>query len=381
MRLIHTSDIHLDASFAAAGLPVRFGARRRQSLRDVLQAIVRRAGAWPADALLIAGDLFEHDRVSLDTLAFLRAEFKSIPHVPIFIGPGNHDPYMPDSPYATTVWPDNVTIFTRAEWTAHALDNLPLTIHGFAFDGPDISSNPFGKLEIPRDHRVHVAVAHGSESSYIPPEKTAYAPFQAAGATPDGLAYLALGHYHGMRKITGGFGTQVYYSGAPEGHSFGETGVHYYLEIDIDETGARVTPVPSSRAVYTTASIDCSGFASIQELVNAIRALPREAGMASIARVTVTGACDDSYRAELGSVYDAVAGDFEYLNLVDATEPVEDLAALAKENTSLGAFVGILNSELRDCDPARSAMLLRARAIGIAAYRGRSLTLPSTDTR
>lgn len=380
MRLIHTSDIHLDASFAAAGLPVRFGARRRQSLRDVTQAVVRRAGAWPADALLIAGDLFEHDRVSLDTLAFLRGEFKSIPHVPIFIGPGNHDPYMPDSPYATAPWPENVTIFTSPEWTAHALEKLPLTIHGFAFDGPDISSNPFGRLVAPRDGRIHVAVAHGSESSYVPSEKTAYAPFRAADAAPEGLAYLALGHYHGMRRITGNFATQMYYSGAPEGHNFGETGVHHYLEVDIDASGARVTPVPSSRAVYAAHVIDCSGFSSAQELVNAIRALPREADAAQIARITIVGACDDTCRAELNAAYDAVAGDYEYLRLVDATEPVEDLASLAQENTSLGAFVGILNNELRDgAGSPRQRMLQRARAIGISAYRGRPLTVPGSE--
>jgi DNA repair exonuclease SbcCD nuclease subunit len=380
MRLIHTSDIHLDASFAAAGLPVRFGARRRQSLRDVTQAIVRRAGAWPADALLIAGDLFEHDRVSLDTLAFLRAEFKSIPHVPIFIGPGNHDPYMPDSPYATTAWPENVTIFSSAEWSAHELENLPLTVHGFAFDGPDISSNPFGKLTIPRDGRIHVAVAHGSENSFVPSEKTAYAPFRAEDAAPEGLAYLALGHYHGMRKITGDFATHMYYSGAPEGHSFGETGLHHYLEVDVDETGVRVTPVPSSRAIYAAHVIDCSGFSSAQDLVTAIRAIPREADAAHIMRVTLVGMCDDMYRAEFRAAYDAVAPDFEYLRLIDATEPVEDLAALAKENTSLGAFVGILNTELRDCgDSPRQRMLARARAIGISAYRGRSLAVPGSE--
>ena len=37
----------------------QFGNRRRQSLRDVFSAILRRAKEWPADAVLIAGDLFE----------------------------------------------------------------------------------------------------------------------------------------------------------------------------------------------------------------------------------------------------------------------------------------------------------------------------------
>ncbi|MBI5095723.1 MAG: DNA repair exonuclease [Candidatus Hydrogenedentes bacterium] len=378
--MIHTADIHLDASYAAAGLPVRFGARRRQGLRDVFQQIVRRAGEWPADALLIVGDLFEHDRVSLDTLAFLRGEFASISHVPVFIAPGNHDPYMPDSPYATMAWPDNVVIFSSPKWTPHALDNAPLTVHGFAFDGPDISVNPFGALAVPQDGRLHVAVAHGSENSFIPSGKTAYAPFRAEDAAPDGLAYLALGHYHGLRQLTGDFTTLIYYSGAPEGHSFGETGIHYYLEADIDERTALVTPVASSRAVYAAHSIDCAAFASAQDLVNAVRALPRDGGLPQVTRITLTGACEDSLRNEFNAAYDAVAAEYEFLDLVDATVPREDIEALARENTSLGAFVDALTNELRDtADARRREMLERARAIGIAAYRGQALAVRGAE--
>ena len=64
IRLIHTADIHLDACFANANMPPNFGNRRRQSLRDVFSGILERARASAADAVLIAGDLFEHDRVT-----------------------------------------------------------------------------------------------------------------------------------------------------------------------------------------------------------------------------------------------------------------------------------------------------------------------------
>ena len=198
---MHTADVHLDRCYSSARFPAAFANRRRQALRDAFLRIVARAGEWPADALLIAGDLFEHDRVSRDTAALLRRAFESVPHVPVFIAPGNHDPYLPDSPYAVQRWPGNVFIFPRPTWTAHALDRLPLTVHGFGFDGPDVSTNPFGSLTIPGDDRVHVAGAHGSEMGSLPAGKGAYAPFDAETATPDGLRYLALGHFHGAKLI------------------------------------------------------------------------------------------------------------------------------------------------------------------------------------
>ena len=380
MRLIHTSDIHLDASYAAGGMPVGFGNRRRQSLRDVFHAIVARAGAWPADALLIAGDLFEADRVTPDTVAFLKAEFQAIRSIPVFIAPGNHDPYLPASPYALESWPDNVVIFDRPTWASHELAGFELTVHGFAFDGPDVSSNPFGHLQLAHDDRVHVAIAHGSEMSCLPPEKGSYAPFSAAAIASERLTYLALGHYHAMKRIEAPFGTHMYYSGAPEGHSFREPDVHCFLEIEIDHRGLHVTPAASCSSVYSLHLVDCSGFSSSQQVVDAIRALPRSDEFRQIARITLEGTSEEAWRGEIPAIYDAVASSFEFLDLVDELEPVEDYETLAREETSLGTFVRRMNEEIEAAVDTRARrMLQRARETGVAAYRGRQLAVRGMD--
>src|SRR5688500_18645584 len=111
MKLIHTVALHLDCSFAAVGMRPGHGNRRRQGLREVFSAILRRAHEWPADAVLISGDLFEQERVTRDTLSFLREAFESIRPIPVFIAPGNQDPYTASSPYAVEPWPANVYLF------------------------------------------------------------------------------------------------------------------------------------------------------------------------------------------------------------------------------------------------------------------------------
>jgi exonuclease SbcD len=362
----------LDACYAGAGLPAGFGNRRRQGLRDVLHAILERAATWPADAVLIAGDLFDLDRLNRDTVAFLRREFGALQPVPIFIAPGNHDPYTPDSPYAIENWPGNVHIFSSPQWTAFELEDKPLTVHGFAFDGPDISNNPFGHLEVPRDGRIHVAVAHGSERSHQPPGIENYAPFDGAQAAIDGLAYLALGHFHAMTPV----GTRICYSGAPEGHGFDEPGVHGFLEVEISEEGARVAAVPSCTVVYSTHTIDCSDFTTAQQAVEAIRALPVDALRAQVARVTLTGTCAQSIQAGLGAIRDAVAPMFEHLELIDTTRPAEDYELLARENTTLGAFVRLMSESIRNAGSEEERRLReRAREVGLAAYRGHDLAI------
>ncbi len=373
MKILHTSDVLLDGCYAGLGMPVALGTRCRQSLREVFRSIIRRARDWPADALLIAGNLFRLDRVSKETVAFLQSEFASIEDVPVVIAPGNQDPWVPSSPYVAADWPENVVIFSAPAWTTHLVEGSSLAVHGFAFDGPAISSNPFGSLAIDDDGRTHVAVAHGAEESCVA-DGLKCARFQASDTAVDGLAYLALGHSHEMRPVESGPATVMYYSGAPEGHGFHEAGPHHYLEVKTSSGGVSVTPAASSRIVYAGHSVDCSGLAHPGQVTEQIRALAAQIETPQIARVTLTGNALPEWRTELKRIYEETSLAFEFLDLVDATESDEDYETLASEDTSLGAFMARLGEGIRDTpDETNRRMLVRARELGLAAYRGHDL--------
>lgn len=379
MKLIHTGDIHLDTCYTQVGLPVRFGNRRRQSLRDVFAAIMRRAAEWPADAVLIAGDLFELDYVTRDTLAFLRAQFEALRPIPIFIAPGNHDPALPGSPYVCDAWPDNVCIFKEPQWRSHPLLDGRLIVHGFGFDAYEPVQNPWGQLTLEPNGAVHVALGHGSERGHQPPDAKTYCPFDAAAAAVPGLAYVALGHFHAPIELAG-YGAAIHYCGAPEGHDFGELGPRYYLEVEINDNATRVEPVRSSRVLFTRHALDCSQYQSAHDLTEALRAIAAACDLPQIARVTLSGACPAALTSELQSVHDAVASSFEHLDLVDETEPEEDFEQMAQLPTTLGLFVRQINQEIADApDDARRAVLRRARQVGIAAYQGQKLTIAGAD--
>ncbi|MBI2422140.1 MAG: DNA repair exonuclease [Candidatus Hydrogenedentes bacterium] len=378
MKLIHTADIHLDASYAGATAPVGYGKRRRRRLREVFADILTRGLEWPADAILIPGDLFDHDRVSRDTVAFLSEQFIRVAPLPVFIAPGNHDPYQADSPYATERWPKNVHVFSEAAWRSVELAGLPLTVHGFAFDGPDISDNPFPELKVPRDGRIHVALGHGSERAHQPEHAQSYAAFSAAEVVQPGLHYLALGHFHAFTPITGNFTTAVCYSGAPEGHSFNELGARHYLEIEIPapgEAGAtRIAPVSLSKSVFCAQTHDCGLYSYTGELVNAILEPLRGEKADVVLRVTLTGICPPQIAEELDAVREAVANEVDAFFLIDTSQPAEEFEAVAEEPTSLGLFVRRINQEILDAPtPEQRALLVRARELGVAAYRGGNL--------
>jgi DNA repair exonuclease SbcCD nuclease subunit len=109
VKLLHFSDLHLDAPFASSESPL--ARKRRQRLRDVLRRITALAVDVGAEALLCGGDLYEHDRCSADTGEFLRESFAQVAPMSVYLAPGNHDWLGPTSLYRTTRWTPNVFIF------------------------------------------------------------------------------------------------------------------------------------------------------------------------------------------------------------------------------------------------------------------------------
>ena len=378
MKILHTSDVHLDRCFTGAGTSPGLGASRRQSLRAAFGRVIARAKEWPADVLLIAGDLFELDRVSVETVTFLREQFASIPDTQVFIAAGNSDPCVPESPYLTETWPSNVHIFSKPAWETVALPDDAGFVHGFGFDLPFVSANPFGQLTIPEKRRdaIHIAVGYGSERGSASGSVDDVAPFDAKDATPAGLDYLALGHRHEHCVITGDFETTVCYSGAPEGMRFSESGQHYFVEAEISDGTVSFTAVPCSRVVYVDETVACDGCASTQEVIEAIRSSVKAQDGRVVGRYTLTGSCDATIQSEIGLIYDATALEFEYLELVDQTTPSEDFEELAREDTSLGLYVRALNDQIAETnDRARRAMLERSRELGVAAFRNRNVEI------
>ena len=124
IRLIHTSDTHLGDDWnpdAAA-----------RALSAVVDGVHRLAG----DALLIAGDVFDHARISDAVLEFFVAEMARAA-VPAVILPGNHDLYDAASlyhrrPFAAA--PDNLHLITATRGALLSLPALTLDIWGRAMD-------------------------------------------------------------------------------------------------------------------------------------------------------------------------------------------------------------------------------------------------------
>lgn len=361
MKLVLFADLHLDSAFAWAGAAGSAGRRRREALRRTLLRICDLARSERADALLVAGDLYETDRVTADTGDFLRGAFASLQPVRVFVAPGNHDWYGPASLWARVAWTPNVHVFTAPQLEPIALGdgvslwgaahcqpaNTPGFLAGFARVGPG----------------VHLALFHGSERASFAHQgagKLLHAPFDADEIERAGFAHAFLGHYHRPKDAP-----RFCYPGNPDPLAFGEDGARGVVIASVGADGSVAT---ERRAVGETevhdVLVDASGCGNRHDVRECVRAAI--AGRRGIARVRVVG--DTPTDLELAPAdLDDVLADFDACALRIALRPAHDLAGIARELTVRGEFVRAVQAAPLDAERRR-----RVLQTGLRALEGRS---------
>ncbi len=375
MKLIHTADIGLDRCFADQALPPHVGQESRAYLRSIVQIILDRAQAWSADGVLIAGNLFDVNRVERDTVSFLREAFAAIAPIPIFISPGSSDPCVLASPYLTELWPENVHIFSKPTVTSMQLG--PLTVFGFGHNGPDVALQPFDNFERAESVGPHLVLASARATYLDDPENAAPTTIALESLAHPELAYVALGGHPTVQSVGDSQGVAAWYPGTPAAMHYSATGPHHYLEITIPGAEAlRVDTIPVSMGRFFRMTVDCTDLSSGQALIDVIRPHLIAEEDRQCAQIILEGALLPEIYDEMTSVRDVLAENVGYLDLVDHCFVAENFEVLAKLETSLGAFVARITREIDDApDATRRAALCRSRDLALCAYRGQHLPI------
>ncbi len=241
MRLIHTSDWHVGKVFPFAGDGVM--ALLQKARLDAIAAIGKLAMAEHAPTILVAGDIYDRQSPDAKTLAEPLEVMRRFPTVTWHLIPGNHDPDLPNGLWhrvQSIGLPDNVRCHREA--SAFSLDDrtwlLPAPLRQkHSLSDPtawmDEATTPEGCRRI--------GLAHGSIADFGSSSKTPnlIMPDRAKRA---GLAYLALGDWHGTKAI----GKQTWYSGTPEPDGFDQSDSGQALLVDLEARSPNVTPFPTA---------------------------------------------------------------------------------------------------------------------------------------
>jgi DNA repair exonuclease SbcCD nuclease subunit len=375
IRFIHTSDIHLDTSFAGSRFPSRLGDRKREAIRSTFRRIIEDAKREAVDFVLIAGDLFEHDRITPDTVQFLKQQFESLGGIRVFISPGNHDPYLRGSPYHDEAWPANVHIFRNEEFRVVELPDLGARVVGFGFNRTQLEEHHFARLDRLADDAVNIVVSHGSDLGRVPEGKAKHGPLTIEEVAGKNIQYCALGHYHQQRPVANPIDdTVVWYAGIPEGRGWDETGSRAYLFCEIENGQARVQGIECNQYPLQVLTIECEGFSTREQIIAAVL---QQRGVIfndrTILRIRLTGSLDPRLDLSTSEMEERLAGEVLHLQWEDQTQPALDFQVLAEEKTLCGWFVRALNERIANSAAEERETLERARQYGVQALLGREI--------
>lgn len=242
MRFVHTADVHLDTSFAGRSEAVR--RRLREASREAFRSAVDLAIREDVHAFLVAGDLFDSERLSFSTERFLLEQARRLGDhgITLVYATGNHDPGSPDAGPRPLPWPPNVRVAadgTPQRITIPGRDGAPVghvtaVGHATAQEREDLSRRlprpPHGELPEVALLHTQVHASPGSEGHH------AYAPSELTYLTRAGYDYWALGHVHVRQTLSQD--PPVVYPGNPQGRTHADTGPRGAVLVDLSDRSA-----------------------------------------------------------------------------------------------------------------------------------------------
>jgi DNA repair exonuclease SbcCD nuclease subunit len=210
LRLIHTSDVHLESDTFGSGPR---GEMFRDSVRRAFAGVIDVANANSADLLLIVGDLFDSNRITADALDFAMNQIGRA-RMPVVMIPGNHDAHDERSVYAAlspASLPRNLHLILDPEGVSLEFPGLEARVWGRALVEHSPEYRPLSGLPEPVPHAWNIGLAHGF---FTEAETTRSSPITPAEIAASGYDYIALGHIHVVGDVSQGR-TRAFYCGTP----------------------------------------------------------------------------------------------------------------------------------------------------------------------
>lgn len=365
LKVLHTGDLHLDTAFAS--LDERQAQIRKNEMRAAFTSMMTYARMYGMDVILMAGDIFDNQYVTRETVRLMVQEFEKF-EGHICIAPGNHDYAGTDSVWRRTVFPDNVHVFREPKLDSVSFPELNLTVWGYGFSDKNLYDNLLRGRSVTDPAQINLLVCHCDLLT-----DSSSGPLKEADLRAFGADYAALGHWHNPPKA----GERWAYCGCLEPRNFTETGPKGACVVEIDKDGSqsvvRMKRVRFSKRRYETGSLDVSGCVTMEE----VRTLAehwiaeKKYGEDVLLQLRFTGTTAEGLVINpdlLGN-----QGLF-CLKTEDETVPSLNLQALAADSGIRGAFYRSLEPALTSKDSVERETAMRALRYGLAAIAGENIT-------
>lgn len=348
VTFIHSGDIHLGAPFRGLrALSPVWAKRLARAIPEAYERVIQACLDNHVDFLLLAGDMFDTDKPSYAHLRhFIRGlERLSNAGIPVYMIPGNHDPYANWRDVLSSLPPGVEMLSSDApEFRLHrAADGSPLALiaaRGFSNQASSEDSIAEGMTRAAAvracgDAPFAIGMLHSG--LWMDPYK---APVSEAALLAADMDYWALGHIH-LRYATPPENPRIAFCGCVQGRDIKETGARGCYKVTLERgMPNRLEFIPTAQVEWEQLCVDVSTCAGVDDILAACVRAMFDANAKSgceemVARVTIGGVTPlydvlrspdtmEELRAELNESYPAFFCDA----LVNATVPPLDKNAL-----------------------------------------------------
>ena len=347
-RFLHTADWQIGRQYSQ--FPPDDGVPLAEARLEAVGTIARLATEHAVDAVLVAGDVFDAQAVSERTIRRLFAQLAGFAG-PWLMIPGNHDAALAESVWTCArrigAVPPNVHLalepgvldFAALGFVALAAPLTQRHTYNDLTEWFDTATTPPGLLRI--------GLAHGCVQGQLAEDIDSPNPIGADRARQSRLDYLALGDWHGCRRMD----ERTWYSGTPEPDRFRDNDPGHVLLVEIDAPGALpvVTRVATGRYCWRTLEAPLSVASDVEQLAATLAA----ARPSDVLSLQVAGEVDlpglVRLREAIGLAEAGVRHLQQDLSALRLVPTAEDIAGLDADG-----YLGELIAELRDAQSQRT---------------------------
>ncbi len=249
LKFFHIGDVHLDTKFHSRNNKLRN--KLRDGIRESFSKGVDICIEEKVNALLIAGDLFDNDRLSFKTEQFLIKEFNRLrdKNIRVFYATGNHDPGAVGYRANSIKWPSNVTVFKKDMvediYIRDLNNNKICRIISCGHNTNREHRNLIEKFPIKKEDIVHIGLVHTmiTNASGVK-NHDRYLPCTKEDLESKMYDYWALGHIHNRQKVSENH--EIHYPGNIQGRNPKETDKKGGILVTLDNQRVETHFIPLS---------------------------------------------------------------------------------------------------------------------------------------
>ena len=357
MKFIHCSDIHLDSPMES-NLTPRQARERNAELCATFARMVDYAKAEGITAVLIAGDLFDTQRISATTARFLLDTIASAPQVSFLYLKGNHD--ESHRAFGGMALPVNLLGFTDSP-TSYTFGDVTVT----AAELTDRSCiTLYDALQLQEEH-INILMLHGQTAPQIGEELVCLPRLKGKH-----IDYLALGHLHSYQQGQLDSRGIWCYCGCLEGRGYDECGEKGFVLVEAENNCLTHRFIPFAKRTLHHVSVDITGLQDTPAMLTAMTAAAAHIPESDLVKFTLTGTYTPDTHKDLPFLQNMLSSRFYALKLKDESRLHIYAAAYENDISLKGEFLRlVMASDLPDADRDRII------CAGLEALRGEEISL------